>query len=86
MEKIAENFYRTTVSEMPSDGVMVEMIIDIIDGEYLDTAINLNGKFTVAGECRVEFLNNLGSLIYEYIIYAVSYKQNKLPTTSPYCI
>jgi len=68
MEKIAEGFYKQSVTEMPSDGVTVEMIIDIIDGEYLDTAINMNGEFTVAGVCRVEFLKKLGSLIEEYRI------------------
>lgn len=52
----------------PSEGVTMNYTVEVIDGEKLDTAVSLNGRFAITGECRREFEEKLGSLIDEYRI------------------
>lgn len=52
----------------PSDGVSAKQTIEVIEGEHLDTQIELSGSFTVSGKQKEEFLSKLGKLINEYRI------------------
>lgn len=52
----------------PSGGVTVDMEIDVIDGEKLDTRVTLSGEFWVGGSERMNFNRELGELIDKYRI------------------
>lgn len=68
MEKIADNYYLKKESHPVSEGVVLDMTIDFIDGEDLDTVIDIKGSFCIAGNTRAEFIKILGGLIDEYRI------------------
>lgn len=68
MEKIAEGYYRKMETKYPSEGVTMDMAIDVIDMEELDTLVDISGKFCVAGSQRLEFIHKLGQLIDNYRI------------------
>ena len=68
MEKIAEGYYRFNELVYPCSGVSINMCVDKIDGECLDTNVDMEGNFAVAGSKRVEFAKKLGELIEEYRI------------------
>jgi len=68
VEKIAEGFYQKRAGAVISEGVTLKMLIDVIDGEELDTHVVLQGQFTVAGCRRKEFSGRLSHLINEYRI------------------
>jgi len=59
---------RVKESKYIGDELSVEMDIDHIDGEYLDTKINIDGDFWVEGNRRKEFSEKLEKLIDEYRI------------------
>ena len=50
------------------DELTCEMKIDHIDGEKLDTQIEIDGTFWVCGSKRIEFIDKLAALIDEYRI------------------
>ncbi|MCP3922741.1 MAG: hypothetical protein GY714_09175 [Desulfobacterales bacterium] len=68
MEKMADNYYRFNESKSPSEGVKVDFRVDKIDGEDLDTEVELKGRFAIIGHERGEFLERLGNLIDEFRI------------------
>jgi len=68
IEKVAEGFYKFDEMEYPSENVSVNMRVDRIDGEYLDTEVDIKGRFSVAGSRRVEFIKKLGELVEEFRI------------------
>jgi hypothetical protein len=57
-----------TISSGAAGPVDLEMVIDRIDGEYLDTKVSLSGEWWIAGASRHEFAQKLGALIDEYRI------------------
>lgn len=61
MRKIEEIAY-------PSEGVTLAMEIEKIDGDALDTSVELSGAFVICGQSRKEFCEKLGKLIDEYRI------------------
>lgn len=48
--------------------LICEYLIEIIDGEKLDTRVKINGSFYVAGGERIEFKEKLQALIEQYRI------------------
>lgn len=68
MEKIADNYYRVKQMVCPSQDVKLDMTVELIDGEYLDTHVDLTGSFWVGGNKRAEFAKKLGNLIDGYRI------------------
>lgn len=68
MKKIADGYYRFNETIYPTDGVTMQMQIDKIDGEELDTSVMLSGGFAISGQQRNEFAQKLGLLIDEYRI------------------
>ena len=68
MEKIAGNYYRNTETTIPTEGVTARLVVEVIDGEELDTFIQIEGRFTMGGKDRHKFLEALGELIDHYRI------------------
>jgi hypothetical protein len=68
MKKIADGYFRFGEIRYPSEGVSLDMTVDRIDDEDLDTSVKLHGEFTVCGIQRKEFSEKLGALIDEYRI------------------
>ena len=72
MEKIADGFYRAGETHFVGGGDYISakasMTIDVIDGDYLDTQVELSGSFCVAGSQRLEFVKALDELISKYRI------------------
>lgn len=73
MKKVADGYYQAKETEYVggskyAEDVVLYMTIDVIDGEYLDTAIDMEGKFAVAGSRRKEFADKLSALIDEFRI------------------
>ncbi len=56
------------ITSHPASGVKVKQEIDVIDGEELDTKIEIEASFSVCGASREEFLKKLGCLVDEYSI------------------
>ncbi len=50
----------------PSEGVEMTLRTEVIDGEHLDTDIEITGQFVVSGKSKDEFVAKLGALIDEY--------------------
>lgn len=68
MEKIAENYYRFTEAYVPSEGVKIDLTIEKIDGEALDTNVKISGDFCIAGYLRHSFIDELAAVIDKYRI------------------
>ena len=68
MQKIADSYYRFNEAKIPSEGVRVDMTVDRVDYEDLDTFVELSGGFAVSGSSRDEFVSELGDLIDKYRI------------------
>ena len=68
MEKKADGYWIVRESRSVSDGCVANLVIDKIDGDFLDTQVNLNCQFWVAGNTRNVFLDKLSELIEEYRI------------------
>jgi hypothetical protein len=66
--KIAEGYYRYPEILHPTDGVVLELIIDHINGAALDTYVAISGRFAICGKDRAEFSEKLGELIDKYRI------------------
>ena len=66
--KISDGYYKFDEERYFSEGCRAVMTIDLIDGEELDTEIEITGEFAVCGANRSEFLDKLGQLIDEYRI------------------
>ncbi|OPY16250.1 MAG: hypothetical protein A4E69_00270 [Syntrophus sp. PtaB.Bin138] len=61
-------YFTTQRTEHVSDGVSLSMTIDVIDGEELDTTIDVKGKFVIAGCKQKAFTSELSDLINRYRI------------------
>ncbi|MDY6868832.1 MAG: hypothetical protein SVT56_13205 [Chloroflexota bacterium] len=59
---------KVTETKNPSDGVNMVYTVDVIDGEKLDTLVNLDAEFAISGAVRDEFAEELGDLIDKYRI------------------
>ncbi|MFW6333385.1 MAG: hypothetical protein ACOC23_08810 [Thermodesulfobacteriota bacterium] len=57
------NYCRNTETAIPTEGVTARLVTEVIDGEELDTFIQIEGRFTIAGKTRHRFLKALGELI-----------------------
>lgn len=66
--KIADGYFRFDETAYPSEGVKLDMLIDRIDGEDLDTSVTISGGFAICGKQRKEFIEALGQLIDSYRI------------------
>lgn len=51
-----------------STGVSIQLTVDVIDYEELDTFVELVGSFWVAGNKRKEFCEKLSELVNSYRI------------------
>lgn len=68
MEKIADGYFRFNQTLHPTDGVTLDMRVDRIDGEELDTSVELKGSFAICGKARDVFSKELGALIDKFRI------------------
>ena len=69
MKKVAPGFYILNETHAASQGVELEMAIDKIDGEYMDTHVKIGGEgFCIGGQQRHEFVEELGALVDKYRI------------------
>lgn len=68
MEKIADNYYCFKEVKFMDRAIKIDMEIDRIDGEDLDTTVKLTGKFAICGSDRDELCEKLIAIIDEYRI------------------
>jgi hypothetical protein len=66
--KIAEGYFKVTQTEYPTEGVKADLVIDKIDGEWLDTSVELSGGFCIAYANMREFMDAFGGLVDKYRI------------------
>lgn len=64
----AAEIKKTSEQKYIGDELFVDMEIDRIDGDYLDTRVQLVGEFWVGGSLRNEFVEKLERLVNEYRI------------------
>jgi hypothetical protein len=68
MKRVADGFYKSEEIYTPSEGVNLTAVVDIIDGDELDTMVELKGRFCISGGNRKEFIKSLGKLIEDHRI------------------
>ena len=51
-------------SHEPCEGIEVEMLVDLDEGQATD--VQINGSFCIAGDLRKDFLEDLEDLISQY--------------------